>query len=104
MEGRGSCSHQTKIARLRRGKQAWDHGNIAESGFRVSGPGVGRGEHHYQKVLESRKQGEQIAEVSERSLFAILLTRRFGSFQALLHHICIEHAVLLQIMGNGVLR
>ena len=29
--------------------------------------------------------------------------RRFRSFQVLLHHICIEHAVLLQIVGDGVL-
>ena len=39
MEGWESCFHQTKIAQLRRGKRAWDHGNIAESGLRVSGPG-----------------------------------------------------------------
>jgi len=29
--------------------------------------------------------------------------RRFRSFPTLLHHICIEHAVLLQIVGDGVL-
>ena len=39
MEGWESGLHQTKIAESRRGERAWDHGNIAESGFQVSGSG-----------------------------------------------------------------
>jgi hypothetical protein len=64
---------------------------------------VGSGEHHYRKVLNRSERGELIAEAAESNLFAILQTRRFRPFQALLHHICIEHAVLLQIVGDGVL-